>query len=107
MEKPGRSLDDGQGQGSDKPRVTGRPRTQALARSRSAGWRRVGEGSAGDGETMDRTEGQREFWLHTQERHRVFRAFRAVQVRPGPLRDARITQGRPPPLSLRDREDMG
>lgn len=27
MEKPGRSLDDGQGQGSDKPRVTGRPRT--------------------------------------------------------------------------------
>lgn len=30
MEKPGRSLDDGQGQGSDKPRVTGRPRTQAL-----------------------------------------------------------------------------
>lgn len=37
MEKPGRSLDDGQGQGSDKPRVTGRPRTQALARSRTAG----------------------------------------------------------------------
>ena len=30
MEKPGRSLDDGQVQGSDKPRVTGRPRTQAL-----------------------------------------------------------------------------
>lgn len=88
MEKPGRSLDDGQGQGSDEPRVTGRPRTQALSLSTS----RVHRGWGDDG--SDRGD---EGILATHAG--TAQGIQGIQGIPGPTRSPQGTQDHSGPTS--------